>query len=240
MEDFDLRKYLAEGKLLKEGDDIKDRIKYVTKIILTNLISQNPDEIGELHDEFVEVTDREEFDDIGHKGRVIVNKMLDWSKYHYNKDIYRGVDELMNNFDWEGRGFGTFKDLNLDEGVINEEVNLGIEISTPKELLDFIGGEGIDILDDITNIGENPVLNGDKIWKNSIELKHGPEEEGIEEYWFDGYTRTKKKIISKLLDNMLVRNKIEEFIGRDDVIEIIEKSKKKYGIGLSNLNNYIS
>ena len=127
----------------------------------------------------------------------------------------------------------------LAEGRLFENVSLNDKMSTSKELLDFIvGGEGEEILDDITNIGDKPVLNGKKLWNNSVAFKHGDEEENIEEYWFDGRTRSKNKILFKLLSNTLERNKFENFISRKDILKIIEKAKNKYGIELLNLNNY--
>ncbi len=116
------RKYLNEG-VIKEEKSIKDEIKRASKIILTNLISKNPDGWEDDHEEYVGVTNRDEFDDIGHNGRVVVSLMIDWAKYHYNKGIYKEVDELLNNYDWDSK-FKRHKinEENKTEGVINEEI----------------------------------------------------------------------------------------------------------------------
>ena len=129
----------------------------------------------------------------------------------------------------------------LAEGRLFENVSLNDKMSTSKELLDFIvGGEGEEILDDITNVGDKPVLNGKKLWSNSVAFKHGDEEENIEEYWFDegDRSRSKNQILSRLLSSTLERNKFENFISREDIAKIIEKAKNKYGIELLNINNY--
>ena len=129
----------------------------------------------------------------------------------------------------------------LAEGRLFENVSLNDKMSTSKELLDFIvGGEGEEILDDITNVGDKPVLNGKKLWSNSVAFKHGDEEENIEEYWFDegDRPRSKNQILSRLLSSTLERNKFENFISREDIAKIIEKAKNKYGIELLNINNY--
>jgi|TARA_B110000908_G_C10084683_1_gene371204 hypothetical protein len=129
----------------------------------------------------------------------------------------------------------------LAEGRLFENSILNDEISTSKELLDFVvGGEGEKILDDITNIGNNPVLDGKKLWNNSVAFKHGDEEEAIEDFWFDGGSRTRSKnlILFRLLSNTLERNVFENFISRENIIKIIEKAKNKYGIELLNINNY--
>ena len=129
----------------------------------------------------------------------------------------------------------------LTEGRLFENVSLNDKMSTSKELLDFIvGGEGEEILDDITNVGDKPVLNGKKLWSNSVAFKHGDEEENIEEYWFEegDRPRSKNQILSRLLSSTLERNKFENFISREDIAKIIEKAKNKYGIELLNINNY--
>ena len=129
----------------------------------------------------------------------------------------------------------------LAEGRLFENVSLNDKMSTSKELLDFIdGGEGEEILDDITNVGDKPVLNGKKLWSNSVAFKHGDEEKNIEEYWFDegDRPRSKNQILSRLLSSTLERNKFENFISREDIAKIIEKAKNKYGIELLNINNY--
>jgi len=49
--------------------------------------------------------------------------MIDWAKYHYNKGIYKEVDELLNNYDWDSK-FKSHKinEENKIEGVIKEEI----------------------------------------------------------------------------------------------------------------------
>ena len=115
------RKYLNEG-VLNEEKSIEDEIKRASKIILTNLISKNPDGWEDDHEEYVGVTDRDEFDDIGHNGRVVVSLMLGWAKDHYDNGIYKEVDELLNNYNWDSK-FKRYKvnEKNKIEGVIKDD-----------------------------------------------------------------------------------------------------------------------
>ena len=209
---------------LNEEKSIKDEIKRASKIILTNLISKNPDgwEDEYYQEEFSAVVDSGEFEVIGNNGFLIVVLMLDWSQRKYEEGIYKEVDELLNNYDWD-RKFKRYKinEGNKSEGVINEGVNLDDTLDTPQEFIGFIeeqikAGSTFDKilkvrfpkLDIFLWDAETVILN---------ESPYSYENEEIEEEWddikerFGGGSPTKRAIFLDLLDRLDGWKDIENF-----------------------------
>tara|TARA_R110001606_G_scaffold216934_1_gene364853 strand:+ start:132 stop:614 length:483 start_codon:yes stop_codon:yes gene_type:complete len=146
----------------------------------------------------------------------------------------------------------------LNEGIINEGVNLNDTLDTPQELMKFITGgdesgqygEAETILDDLTDV-EGSVIGGETVWHNMGEFNQEDWDE--EEWYFDvfrddyfdaGKPLTKKEVIKQLLISGLSYDyHAERGIGDDDEVPedweqrqhstyslIAQKAKAKYGI----------
>ncbi len=145
----------------------------------------------------------------------------------------------------------------LNEGVINEGVNLNDTLDTPEDVMKFVAGrdesdyigEAEKILDDITDV-EDSYLHGEMIWQNvgefydedSFEFEHYKEE-----FWDVGKTLTKRDVIKELLqsafsyDYYADEGRLDDFDSSDvpndweerqDAAYILmsQKAKDKYGI----------
>ena len=147
----------------------------------------------------------------------------------------------------------------LNEGVINEGVNLNDTLDTPEDLIKYIsdwsdGGssEAEKILDDITDV-EDSHISGETIWHNQGDFdQESWDDEGIEfehfkEEFFDvDKPLTKKEVIYSLLsvglsyDYYADEGRLDD--ESDDIPDnwrerqdnayhlMIQKAKDKYGI----------
>lgn len=84
--------------VVNEGKSPKD----VFKIAITNLLSNSPSKISEddWRAEYLRIhgLEGEEFIDLSTRQWGELNYYLDWFAYHYNKGIYKEVDEFLNNY----------------------------------------------------------------------------------------------------------------------------------------------
>jgi hypothetical protein len=194
------RKYLTEG-VINEEKSIEDEIKRASKIMLTNLISKNPDgwEDNDFKDEYASVVDSGEFEVIGNMGFLVAGLMLDWSQRKYEEGIYKEVDELLNNYDWDDK-FKRYRinEENKTEGVISEGVNLDDKLDTLEDFNSWMeSDEIVQIFNDIADV-ENPIRSGDDLI-SGYGWVHREDEEREEMFddIYKGYT--KKETIKDIL-----------------------------------------
>ena len=168
------RKYLTEG-VINEEKSIKDEIKRASKIMLTNLISKNPDGWEDDQEEYASLVDSGEFEVIGNMGFLVVSLMLDWSQRKYEEGIYKEVDELLNNYDWDSK-FKRYKinEENKTEGVINEESYL-------DQIRKKYGNSEVVTYNSIFVESGEKYIEGYESWSMSIaDILDGIEEDSLE------------------------------------------------------------